>query len=65
MGGFEASNKVAVVLFLLIKALSIFKLREIDIVVEVGCCDCTFFTLCNGLDEEGYYGKEAVTALEE
>ena len=37
MGGFEASNKVAVVLFLLIKALSIFKLREIDIVVEVGC----------------------------
>ena len=37
VGGFEASNKVTVVLFLLIEAFPVFKLSEVDVVVEVSC----------------------------
>ena len=39
VGGFETSNKITVVLFLLIEALSIFKLCEVDVVIEVSCRD--------------------------
>ena len=37
VGGFEASNKITVVLFLLIEAFPVFKLSEVDVVVEVSC----------------------------
>ena len=65
VGSFEAPNKVAVVLFLLIEALSVFELREVDVVVEVSCRDRTFLALRDRLDKEGDHGQEAILTLEE